>query len=127
MAGHGAVSPGEAMTVIGPGVYGGLLDTSATTTPGAGQTFDLSAMVGHYVMVEAWVNDIYIVFQPASATPAIDASTKVQNFTTITANRKVPTKIVAGAGPRPFVVVEGYTKLVYAGVSGTGTIVVNRG
>lgn len=122
-------SDGEARSVVGPGVAGGCQDTSATTTPGAGQAFDLSTIVGHYIQVEAEVADVYINFLPAGTTPAagnFDPTTVVKDFSTPATNRKVPLRIVVGV-PRHFVVQAGYTLMAYRGATATGTIRAVRG
>lgn len=126
---------GEARSVQGPGLLGTLQDTGATTTLSASQSFNMTAWVGHYIMVECETNDCYVLFQwdvdGAQVTPAagnFDPTIVVK--TSATPSVIIPERIYAGAPPRAMVVpdaMNGRVWLAYKSVTGTATLRVKRG
>lgn len=131
---------GEARSVQGPGLLGTLQDTSATTTLGIGQTFNMTAWAGHYIMVEAEVADVLVLFQwdndgtqPTPAAGNFDATIVAKDAGSPSVI--IPERIIAGAPPRAMVVPQtrggtggpGRVWLAYKGATATGTIKVKRG
>lgn len=126
---------GESRSLQGPGLLGSCNDAAVSTTLGLGQSFNLTAWMGHYILVSAQVADVFVLFQwddgGTQPTPAVgNFNEAVTAKDATTPSVIVPQRIIAGTPPVSMVVPfsrSGRVWLAYKSASGTATLTVQRG